>query len=101
MQAGVIYDTRDLEPDPGSGVFAELTNETSLKAFGWFTCGLTSAGVAFCWGANDTGQLGDGTQTNRSAPVGVKGGLTFAALTSAADGEHTCGVTASGGATRE
>ncbi len=33
-QAGLIYDTRDLEPDPTKGSFAELTNEASLKALG-------------------------------------------------------------------
>ena len=33
-QIGFIYDTRDLETDPSSGVFAELTNELSLKALG-------------------------------------------------------------------
>jgi hypothetical protein len=34
VQAGFIYDTRDLEGDPSSGIFAELTNELSLKALG-------------------------------------------------------------------
>lgn len=34
MQLGLIYDTRDLEPDPSKGIFAELTNELSLKAIG-------------------------------------------------------------------
>jgi outer membrane protein assembly factor BamA len=29
-----VYDTRDLETDPSSGVFAEITNELSLKALG-------------------------------------------------------------------
>ncbi|HCW09075.1 MAG TPA: hypothetical protein DGG95_17090, partial [Cytophagales bacterium] len=33
-QVGLIYDTRDLEPDPSSGVFAEITNELSLKSLG-------------------------------------------------------------------
>lgn len=33
-QAGLILDTRDLEPDPSRGVFAEITNELSLKALG-------------------------------------------------------------------
>jgi hypothetical protein len=33
-QLGLIYDTRDLETDPNNGVFAELTNELSLKQFG-------------------------------------------------------------------
>jgi outer membrane protein assembly factor BamA len=34
VQAGLIYDTRDLETDPGKGIFAELTNELSLVALG-------------------------------------------------------------------
>jgi outer membrane protein assembly factor BamA len=34
LQAGLVYDTRDLETDPGSGIFAEVTNELSLKALG-------------------------------------------------------------------
>jgi hypothetical protein len=33
-QVGLIYDTRDLEPDPSKGSFAELTNELSLIALG-------------------------------------------------------------------
>ncbi len=33
-QLGIIYDTRDLETDPGQGVFAEITNELSLKTLG-------------------------------------------------------------------
>jgi len=34
IQAGLIYDTRDLEADPSKGSFAELTNEASLVALG-------------------------------------------------------------------
>lgn len=33
-QFGVAYDTRDLEPDPSSGLFLELTDEVSLKSLG-------------------------------------------------------------------
>jgi hypothetical protein len=34
VQAGVIYDTRDLETDPSHGFFAEFTNEFSFNALG-------------------------------------------------------------------
>lgn len=55
-------------------------------------CALTAAGAAYCWGANYSGQLGDGTTTRRSAPTAVVGGHRFIAL--AAGGAVTCGLDA-------
>jgi len=60
------------------------------------TCGVTSAGAAYCWGSNVHGQLGDSSTANDSSPVLVKGGLHFAAVS--AGGSHTCGVTTAGAA---
>lgn len=34
LRVGLVYDTRDFEPDPNSGVFLETTHERSSKAFG-------------------------------------------------------------------
>jgi outer membrane protein assembly factor BamA len=34
IQCGLVYDTRDLETDPNKGVFAEVTNELSLRVLG-------------------------------------------------------------------
>jgi len=36
-------------------------------------CGLTVGRLAYCWGANDAGQIGDGTRTNRPGPTRVVG----------------------------
>ena len=36
----------------------------------WHNCALAS-GQVYCWGLNSTGQLGDGSTTNRSSPVAV------------------------------
>ena len=43
----------------------------SVTAGGEHTCGLDAGGVAYCWGANANGQLGDGTTTRRLTPVKV------------------------------
>jgi alpha-tubulin suppressor-like RCC1 family protein len=67
-----------------------VTGFTKLFAGEYHTCGVANTGTAYCWGRNSSGQLGDGTTGNRSAPVAVTGGLVFRSL---ATGElHTCGV---------
>jgi alpha-tubulin suppressor-like RCC1 family protein len=38
-------------------------------------CGVTGVGSLFCWGLNNYGQIGDGTSTNRPAPVKVSGSI--------------------------
>lgn len=43
----------------------------SLTAGNHHTCGLTVNDVAYCWGLNDRGQLGDGTRTTKTTPVRV------------------------------
>ncbi|MDX2193509.1 MAG: hypothetical protein NW201_09140 [Gemmatimonadales bacterium] len=35
------------------------------------SCAATASGVSYCWGLNGTGQLGDGTTTQRNTPVRV------------------------------
>jgi alpha-tubulin suppressor-like RCC1 family protein len=67
------------------------------------TCGLTAAGVAYCWGANGFGQLGDGSLVSRATPTLVAGGLTFTDLSAGGGGyeedvSFTCGVTPGGDA---
>jgi alpha-tubulin suppressor-like RCC1 family protein len=65
---------------------------TSISAGEAHTCGLTSAGQAYCWGANNYGQLGNNTATFSRIPVAVQQpvGVTFSQIT--AGKWHTCGL---------
>ena len=68
----------------------------SISAGDGHTCGLTARRVAYCWGENSDGQLGDGTTTDsdENGPQPVIGGLTFTRIIAADD--YTCGLTSRG-----
>jgi alpha-tubulin suppressor-like RCC1 family protein len=44
----------------------------SIAAGGFHTCSVTSDNLAYCWGMNDDGQLGNGLKINSSVPVVVQ-----------------------------
>ncbi|HKG91489.1 MAG TPA: hypothetical protein VKA84_06355 [Gemmatimonadaceae bacterium] len=64
---------------------------SSVSAGRFHTCGLDAGSVAYCWGRNESGQLGDNSTTGRQSPVPVAGGLVFRQVSSGHT--HTCGVT--------
>jgi alpha-tubulin suppressor-like RCC1 family protein len=88
----------------GDGTTAERLTPTavtgglgfsSLASNGLHTCGLASPGLlAWCWGDNSNGQVGDGTKVNRPSPVAVSDGRSYVQI--AAGGLHTCALAPGG-----
>ena len=62
---------------------------------GMFSCGRTESGAALCWGANDSGQLGNGTNDPSPDPVPVTG-LDHGVARLAAGDSFACAVTTAG-----
>jgi alpha-tubulin suppressor-like RCC1 family protein len=84
--------------DKNAGTFSDTPVQVAgghtfgvVAAGGGHTCGVTIQDDAYCWGFNDSNQLGDGTGLMQTAPVLVQGGKAFAHLV--AGGAHTCGLT--------
>ena len=67
---------------------------TSISAGGYFTCALTNAGAAYCWGSGINGQIGNGANFDQVTPVLVSGGLTFTVISGGF--VHVCARTTAG-----
>jgi alpha-tubulin suppressor-like RCC1 family protein len=76
----------------GSGLtFAQVA------AGGMHTCAVTTQGAGYCWGDNESGQLGTrAVSLQANAPQAVTGGLTFSTVV--VGYAHTCGLTREGAA---
>lgn len=93
--AGASRLRRDATPGERSGptgpTAAGEVRASLLAAGGRHTCALGTVGSLYCWGANQHGQLGDGTTDPHLTPTTVTGAFTF---TAAATGSaHSCAAT--------
>lgn len=76
--------------DAVGGGTAIVAGATAIAAGDDHTCALLAAGGVRCWGANGSGQLGDGTTTPSASPVAA---IAAGAKALAAAGNHTCAAT--------
>jgi alpha-tubulin suppressor-like RCC1 family protein len=67
-----------------------ISRATAVATGGFHTCAALADGSTKCWGQNDRGQLGDGTNSSKPTPVAVSGLAPFAAVTAGA--WHTCAL---------
>ena len=69
---------------------APISGFTHVETNGNFSCATKLDATAWCWGLNSSGQLGDGTTTDRSRPVQV---LDLAGVVSVDTGyEYACAL---------
>ncbi|MCA9682460.1 MAG: hypothetical protein KC457_09720, partial [Myxococcales bacterium] len=73
----------------GSGSSPGTPTPVAISAGGGHSCVLRGTGVVLCWGANDKGQLGDGTTKGHERPSVV--GSLPPVIGLAAAGSRTCG----------
>ena len=69
--------------------FSNINGAVNLALGTQHTCSRQQSGPIYCWGDNGSGQLGDGSTTERTSPVLVKGG-PFSWVT--AGTSHSCGI---------
>jgi alpha-tubulin suppressor-like RCC1 family protein len=77
-------------PSGSPTVVSGLSNVIAVAAGGYHTCAIISDGRVRCWGNNDHGQLGNGTNNGSATPVLVPGISGTVALTAGA--YHTCAI---------
>jgi alpha-tubulin suppressor-like RCC1 family protein len=80
-----------------TALISEAKTFSQISAGGSHTCGITTDGVAYCWGLDRWGQLGDGeSNQNKQSPEAVDtapitGTKTFSQISAGED--HTCCTT--------
>ncbi len=87
----------------GQGLGLQLPYSGSATAqladgLGGHTCALNASGQAYCWGIDESGEVGDGSPEHlrQPLPVPVVGGHVFSTIRTG--NAHTCAVTTSGDA---
>ena len=78
-----------------SGGTAQSISQNRITAGSSHSCVILESGGVECWGGNSSGQLGDGSEIDRTSPVAVSG-LSSGVTAIAAGGFHTCALLESG-----
>lgn len=71
-----------------------LNDAVQISAMGYHTCAVRKTGGIVCWGANQAGQLGDGSSDTQLAPTPVQ--FVSDAVEVAAGVYHSCAVRRNG-----
>ncbi len=92
---GQLGDNSTTDRNSPTEVDGAHTDWDAITVGGTHTCGLRNNGVAYCWGDNTYGQLGDNSTTDSNIPVAVAGGGSNW-IHIDANGDYTCALTQTG-----
>lgn len=96
-QFGQVGDGSTTQRNFPADVLGLGSDVASLSTYyGGHACAVTTAGAVLCWGNNNAGQLGDGSSTQRLAPVPVNG-LSSGITAVTTGGSHSCALNSAGG----
>ena len=92
-ELGVSTNVGTTNPNPVPIAVSNGLTMSQITAGEGHTCAITTSNVAYCWGRNNYGQLGDGSTTQRNVPTlvsttGVLSGKTIKSIKAAK--EQTC-----------
>jgi len=91
-QEPTVPSTPAAQPEQLASTSASTLLFRQMSAGGQHTCGVTMDNLAYCWGFNASGQIGDGSDAEeRTFPTAVAGGHLFSEVAVGID--HSCGVT--------
>ena len=88
---GRLGDGTTVDKSSPVSVIGGITDWSQVSAGTSHSLGVTSSGIAWAWGFNGNGQLGDGTAVSKSSPVSVIGGITDWSQVSAG-GSHSLAI---------
>ena len=93
--SGQLGDGTAISNSSPVSVVGGFSDWTQLSAGTGFNLGLRANGIAYAWGSNTSGRLGDNTTVSKSSPVSVVGGFSDWTQLSAGD-SHSLGLRANG-----
>lgn len=74
-------------------VHGGFSDWTAIDGNNQLMCGIRNQGKAYCWGLNNNGQIGDGTNTPRLIPTEVSGNLKFSMINADDGNGNACAIT--------
>jgi alpha-tubulin suppressor-like RCC1 family protein len=81
-----------------SDPIASSVTYSSISAGYSHTCAVSTANIAYCWGLNIAGQLGNTSNTDSSIPVLVSAGVGITYSNISAGNDFSCGIQSTGSA---